>query len=101
MSKYRVYYTDGSTFDGDENNLPPEKHNVQIILERNEEEQLVTRSAGDFYILENGVWIEHDFLGLMTWLYNQGIVLFGALTSNDNFNKILQRALRDKELFDD
>ena len=70
---YRIYYSDGTTYEG--SNPPP--RDVQIILQKNEEGEWHLRSGGDYYILRDGIWIEVDIFGLFDYLMDSGIVLFG------------------------
>lgn len=93
MSFYRVYYSDGSTYEGPN----PPAWDVQAILQRNEEGQWVIRSGGDFYTFRDGVWTEHDFIGLIDFLQDTGIVLFGRTVSNTKFADVMAQAMKDRE----
>lgn len=97
MRKWRVYYSDGSTFNGP--GKPP-FWGTQVILERNEEGNLITRCGGDFYVFENDVWVEVDYNGLLDFLSRTGLVMIGTTIPNKKFDDILKKALVDKETFD-
>lgn len=95
--RYRIFYPDGSWID-DSAERPID---ATIILQRNEEGDWHLRSGGDFYTLENGVWVEHDLWGLFRYLMDSGLVLFGRTLPNERFAEVMRVAMAHKEQIND
>lgn len=94
MLKWRVYYSDGTT---SEDTKPPPR-DVQAILQKDEEGRWIVRSGGDFYVLEDGVWVERNgIFSLFDYIMDTGLVLFGRTVSNEKYGAVMAQAMKDRE----
>lgn len=83
---FRIYYADGSTFDGDAFNAP--FFGVLLILEKDKEHGRRIVSNGDYYVWENTRWRAKDFIGMIDYLQQPGAkrVIAGRMVDNDAWN---------------
>jgi hypothetical protein len=87
----RVYYSDGTVYEGDK----PPARDVQVILQSDEAGPYF-QSGSDYYVLRDGRWVGVDIFGLFDYLLDSGFVLFGRTITNDEYQAIYQRAKVDK-----
>lgn len=73
---FRIYYSDGSTYDGDRPGDPGMNiRGIQAIVQKNSVTGWHTESRGDYYIAkEDGLWHHADFDGLFTELKKLGLI---------------------------
>jgi hypothetical protein len=93
--KWRIYYDDGTTFEGDPFLTPA--RGVMCILDSHGQWHIDENK--DYYVWkfrEDG-WSGVDLFGLVDYLLEAGArkVVFGRLVENSIFNKIKQQALKD------
>lgn len=95
----RIYYGDGTTYEGDR----PPARDVQVILQHDPERGPYFQSGFDYYVWKDapapGRWMGCDIFGLYDYLIDSGIVLFGRTVTNAEYNAIYQRAKGDKKTF--
>jgi hypothetical protein len=95
---WRVYYGDGSTFDGDPSEAPA--LNVQAIAVADPVVGRFVWSARDFYWWEHDQWFGGDLFGVFDYLQRPGWkrVLFGRSIPRATFEAVMKRALEDEDL---
>lgn len=103
---WRIYYTDGSTFDstqGEPWDAP--RYGVQVIVQDHVDPQerpyLVWQ--GDYYIWK-GQWFPvdrfaFDMYYFVNTLSGRKVGLAGEYTDNDNWVAITRRAMKDPDFF--
>jgi hypothetical protein len=91
----RVYYSDGSVYDSEEDGGAPPPRDVQIILQEHPEVGWHTQSGYDYYVYRDGRYVGVDLFGLYDWLLERGDVLFGRTLTRKEFDKVMTRALKD------
>ncbi len=103
--KYRVFYHDQSTFDGDGRVCPecrrslldnPPPIGVQIVKQQDHSVGVEYVDGQDYYIWKTNRWFAVDFAGLMIYLMRSGLVLFGEYVTDDEYNAIAKLAHDDK-----
>jgi len=99
--RWRLYYGDGSTYDpGDPYEAPA--FDVQMIANGSQEHGWSLIREVDFYWYEEetDMWNGGEKFGLWDYLCQPGKkkVVFGRNTTNENFNKILNRAINDPDI---
>ncbi len=103
MPTWRVYYGDGSTYAGDDEDAPhAPRLDVQVIWienpKRSEGGGIVT--GRDFYIYKGDRWWGCDAAGFWDYQYHhegQLATIFGrTMPSEDAYNDLVQRALKEK-----
>lgn len=107
LFSYRIYYTDGSTWDssmGEPWDAP--RYGIQIIIMRHPDPQerpyLVWQ--GDYYIWIKDQWLPVDRFGFDMYYFNRlfshrKAALAGEYTDNNNFEDIRKRAMSDPDFF--
>lgn len=96
--RYRIYYGDGSTHEGDPYLAPG--HNCQVIGIYGGPEPKLVRGK-DFYVWlhDQETWIGVDLTGLTTWYFNKAgpqKTLCGAtMPDSDEYWDLCKRALRE------
>lgn len=98
MSKWRVYYGDGTTVESD--GFPVDRvpaRNVQVVVQDHPSVGWSMVHTRDFYIWADERWRGVDQFGLYDYLCEPGWkrVLFGRTINRDDFNTIYQQAKRD------
>ena len=93
---FRVYYADGSTFDGDAFNAPA--MNVLMIVELDKDHGRRIVSGGDYYVWD-GQWFAVDKEGMFQYLCDAGPrrVLIGRMVDNERWTAIYRRADSDPD----
>lgn len=93
---FRVYYDDGSTFDGDPFDAP--FWGVLVIVEADAEHGRRIVSNGDYYVWENR-WRAKDFIGMIDYLQQPGPrkVICGRMVDNERFFEAYKRAEADPD----
>ena len=104
MIDWRVYYSDGSTFDSTQG-APHDATavDVQAIVMRDPDpgsargvgRQIL--SGKDYYYFEHGQWFSCDIFGLYDFLIRNGLVLFGRNVSDEKFEATYAKALTDPD----
>ena len=100
MSKWRIYYGDGSTFsykDGVPYEAPP--WNVQDIIQEDPIKGLY-HQHGDYYVFRENErrWYSVDWTGLIDFLAHEGgPVKFGRTINTEQFRKIRTKADKDPD----
>lgn len=97
MLDYRIYYADGTFYDGDPFNAPI--FGVLVIVEKDKEQGRRLILGGDYYGWDGKRWFPYDFPGLFDYLQTNGAkrVLIGRLVSNEDFQKIYDLANTDSD----
>lgn len=107
MLTYRIYYTDGSTWDSSQGEpWDAPRHGVQVICMRHPDKQerpyLVWQS--DYYIWMQDQWFPADRFAFDMYYFvrsfpHRKAALAGEYTDNDNFVTIRDRAMSDPDFF--
>jgi hypothetical protein len=94
---FRVYYGDGSTYDGEVADAPA--LGVQVIVEPDARVGRVLWQRKDYYWFSDGHWSGGDIFGLFDYLARPGMkrVLFGRSVHAATFDDILQQAIDDPD----
>jgi hypothetical protein len=108
--RWRIYYGDGSTYDGegiptfpstngDGASSPPSARDVQVIMQDHDYVGKELATGADYYIFDDKMqkWRGVDLFGLFDFLLDSGIILFGRTISNEEYQKILNGAIKEKE----
>lgn len=98
MISWRVYYDDGSTFDGPPEDTPTT--GVIAIVQPDPDHGRMVLSRWDYYDFhDNGQWWGHDIFGLFDCLTRPGWkrVLFGRTIETARFRQIVARAEADPD----
>lgn len=95
MLKWKIYYGDGSTYEGKPENAPTK--DVQVIIAQENGEWYLAHKK-DYYWWENDTWYEGDIFGLWDYMTRPGWkkVLFGRTLKTDRYDQILKRAIKEK-----
>ena len=93
---FRIYYADGSTFDGEPFDAP--FFGVLCIVEKDADHGRRIVTQGDYYVWESR-WRNVDFIGLVDYLAQPGNrkVICGRLVDNDTWNATIKRANEDPD----
>ena len=107
MVTWRVYYTDGSTFDstdGEPRDAPG--LGAQVIIQRDSDSRIGSYLAfgGTYYFWKEGRWFACDREGFWQYFFHnkydhEKVALMGESVGNEIWNKILRRAKEDKDFF--
>lgn len=96
---FRVYYSDGSTYDGPPENTPI--FEVLVIVERSKEHGYRLVTNGDYYCWDNERkrWLPGDELHMIQYLHRPGWkrVLLGITVNNNEWNDVMKRATSDPD----
>jgi hypothetical protein len=101
MIEWRVYYSDGSTFDSSQGgpaDAPP--WGVQVVVQRCPSEGRNLQVETDYYWWDPGLgrWFGGDFLGVVDALArNCGPVRFGRRIPGVEFDGVRTRAMADPD----
>ena len=101
MPDFRVYYADGSTYDGPVESVPI--FEVLVIVERDADHGRRLVSGGDFYVWDDGKWLACDQFTMFQYLARPGLnkrVLIGVMVHGDRWNEIARRARYDPDFPD-
>jgi hypothetical protein len=98
MVPWRVYYGDGTVYDGSPEDAPA--LNVQAVAVHDPVVGRFIWSARDFYWWESGQWFGGDIFGLWDYLARPGWrkVLFGRSLTRGEYEKAMKHAIEDPEL---
>lgn len=123
MSRCKIFYGDGTVYEGDS----PPPLDVQVIVQRHPDIGWHTQSGSDFYVwdderwtgvfdfglfqylelqglmkpssgnkytvLDDGKWTKKNSGAFYFWLKQTGKVLFGRTLTQAKFNKVMSQAL--------
>ena len=92
MLKWRIYYSDGSTFD-DTQGTPEQAPSLGIVIinQSGHDGGPLSLAGFDYYWHENDWWYGGDLFGFWDYLQRTGIGKFGRVMFTPDY-----RALRDK-----
>lgn len=103
--QYKIYYDDGTRFDGDTSNIdmivPPNnrKFGVLVIVQQDSEMNWEIVCNADFYLFFGDTWIGVDKLGLIDYvlycLSSIKCVLVGRMVPYLIYRDILEKAQRE------
>ncbi|RPH64995.1 MAG: hypothetical protein EHM89_00200 [Acidobacteria bacterium] len=98
MSQWRIYYDDGSTYDGPVDLAPCD--GVIVVAQADADVGREILHLKDFYYWERDRWFGCDLYGLWDYLRRPGWkkTLAGRNTEHRNYSAIYQRALDDDDL---
>lgn len=96
MANWRIYYSDGTTYDQGQGGAVPAR-DVQVIVQKSQEVGWHTRAGDDYYVQKGDEWVGVDIFGLFDYLLDTGLVLFGRTVTNKEFQEVIKRALADRE----
>lgn len=98
MFSWRIYYGDGSTYDGPVEDAPA--RNVQIIAQADPDHGWIALSGTDYYIWRGDRWFGVNADALYDYLIDPGWkkVLFGRMLSSAEYNAVWQRLAADTDL---
>lgn len=91
----RIYYGDGSTFDGPPELAPP--LDVQAINQLDEHGERETFRGDGYYWFDSGRWYCGDLFGLFDFLMRSGLVKFGRYIPRSQYDAICERARTDPD----
>lgn len=101
---YRIYYTDGSTWDstqGEPEDAP--RYGVQVIVQKHPDpqERPFLTWQGDYYIWKKNQWFPVDRFAFDMYYFVQNgeVGLAGEYTDNDNWKALMDRAMKDPDFF--
>lgn len=94
---FRVYYADGTTYDGDAMGAPA--LDALLIVEKDADHGRRIVSGGDYFVWEGGRWWAVDQVGMYTYLVRTGPrrVLIGRMVSNEHYAETWRRAESDTD----
>lgn len=94
---YRIYYDDGTTYQGDPYNAPA--FGVLVIIEDDPEAGRVLIENGDYYCYREARWYAMDIIGLFDYLASPGEkkVIFGRIVPNELFREVHKHAMEDTD----
>ena len=94
---FRIYYADGTTFDGDPFEAPSLDAILAVETDPDHGRRIV--SGGDYMIWENDRWWAVDHMGMISYLLRTGPrrVLIGRMLSNEAYRDIYIRADEDAD----
>lgn len=105
--KWRVYYSDSSTFDseqGEPKDAPG--MGVIVIVQRDADPRVGSYLAhrGDYYFWMDERWFACDREGVWQYLYNnkfdhEKVSLMGQSAGNERYETILREAKMDKDFY--
>ena len=91
---WRIYYADGSTFEGDPHEAPP--WGIIDIMQIDPERGPYHQTGFDYYVFRDNVWLGVDFVGLVDFLIHEvGLVKFGRTINTQRFLEIRAGAGKD------
>lgn len=92
---YRIYYGDGSTYDGDPESAPG--LGVVVVAQDDPDVGRMLMCRWDFYCWHGEQWWGHDLVGLVDCLATPGWnrVLIGRTVSQDDWRRIYEAAESD------
>lgn len=95
--KWRIYYGDGSTYDGDPFLAPPD--NVQCVVIADPDHGRILRAMKDFYWWIGDEWYGGDLFGLFDYLRQPGPkkVIFARSLSDRQYQATIKAALADPD----
>ena len=96
---FRVYYDDGSTYEGDPYQAP--RLGVIAIVQHTEHEGRTVYAREDYYWWDDDdTWRGGDLFGMWDYLLRPGprCVLFGRLVHNATYRDISERAFHDDDI---
>jgi hypothetical protein len=98
-SRLRVYYRDGSTFEGtlDDPNVWPVL-DVQAVVFEDEHTGFINDSSPEgYWIYRDGRWFGSDTMGFWAYMHTPGpkYVLFGSTMTREDWSEINRRAQRE------
>lgn len=97
---FKIYYDDGSTFEGDPAIAPT--RGVQVIVMRDRDHVWKTVAGSHYYVWANRgdgyEWFGVDQAGFYDYLFNPGwkMILLGRTISNDRFAEIFRNATEER-----
>lgn len=94
---FRIYYADGSTYDGDPYCAPA--LGVLLILENSLEHGRRYVAGGDYYVYESERWYAVDIAGMFQYLTAPGArrILLGVMVENSVWSEVVKRASKDRD----
>jgi hypothetical protein len=94
---FRIYYADGSTFDGDPFEAPG--LGVLLIVERDIEHGRRIVSGGDYFVWRDSRWFSADQIGMLDYLLQPGPrkVIVGRMVDNETYRNVYIAADSDPE----
>lgn len=94
---WRVYYSDGSTYNGDPENAPGV--GIVVIVQDDPDVGRMLMCKWDYYCWHDGQWWGHDLIGTVDCLAQPGFnrVLVGRTVSQDLWKKIHAAAANDPD----
>lgn len=99
MTKWRIYYGDGSTTSSDDSSAAEALGtDVQAIAQQDEVcgREVITKH--DYYLYVDGRWIGVDTFGLIDHCLSQGIAKAGRCLPTPQYRQIIEQALHDPDL---
>jgi len=98
--RWRIYYGDGSTYEGDPFYAPAQ--NVIVIIRYGPNENALCHSISlrGYYVYKNGMWDICDEVGYWDYMLNwkePRIAIFGRSLKDKIYELILAKAIQDKE----
>jgi len=95
---YRVYYDDHKEFDVPREGEKPPARGVQVIIQEDKSVGWAAVTSKDYYILRDGRWYAVDENGLYDYLLDTGLVLFGRMITQEEYDDVMRRAMADLSL---
>lgn len=96
--RFRIYYADGTTYDGPVDHVPIWE--VLVIVERDPMHGRKLVSSGDYYIYDNARWIACDLMTVWQYLARPGMlkrVLVGVMVDSERWQETMRRARYDPD----
>jgi hypothetical protein len=90
---FQIFYSDGPA----PKNAIPTARGVQAIVQDNDDVGSELVASSDYYVKINGRWKGVDIFGLFDFLLDSGVVLFGRIIQNKEYQKLVKEAIKTKE----
>lgn len=100
MAAWRIYYSDGSTFDSDDGSAEDAPSTgVICVKQKNPLSTWTLVSMRDYYLWHDGQWWEADTPGFWQYMFKSGakVALFGESVPDEVFNDVINRARDDAD----
>jgi len=95
----RVFYAGGDhrDFEPGEPVTGEDARRVLIIVQPHAELGAEVVCAQDYYVRDADRWRACDIFGLFSYLLDSGLVLFGEMTTRQEYNALMKAAIHDSE----
>ena len=90
---HRIYYRDSVIEWKEGDKAPP--IGVQVIAQPDKQVGIKLVTSADYYIWKDGQWYAVDYAGLLIFMMQSGLVLFGEYIPDEEYYAIAKQAHED------